>query len=135
MKSDRARDGIRCEETGSCRIQTCHRNASASCKPSVIRDRNFGLYRMWSCGSGANIAATVPFDRMGSPGARFGRTVESVSRQTWDSEMIECRCVFHHAGERFPLHAVDGYGRDDLGWQPGRTNRSIAQGPLTETLR
>lgn len=92
--------------------------AQAFSRPTVARDARGG-YEMWfsyRSGSGQKY-------RIGYAVSENGRAWQlaldqagiDVSRDGWDSEMIEYPFVFEHKGERYMLYNGNGYGRTGFG--------------------
>jgi hypothetical protein len=86
----------------------------AICKPCVLKDRD--AYRMWFCSRGEKYRIQHATSSDGVSWTRLGKDEGiDVSREGWDSDMIEYPCVFDHGGRRWLLYAGDGYGATGFG--------------------
>jgi len=114
IKYAESEDGIRWKREDVIAIDFGTADEYAICKPCVIRDGDG--YRMWFCARGASYRICYAESADGIAWTRMDKKVGiDVSREGWDSEMIEYPCVFDHAGERYMLYAGNGYGRTGFG--------------------
>ena len=92
--------------------------AQAFSRPTVVPSPKTGFEMWYSYRSGKG----TPY-RMGYASSEDGEKWNSqpelsgiaVSRQGWDSEMIEYPFVFDHEGERFMLYNGNGFGKTGFG--------------------
>lgn len=93
-------------------------------RPTVVGSEAEG-FRMWFSYRGGGDLYRIGYavSRDGEAWAlRLDQTGIDVSRDGWDSAMIEYPFVFHHAGEIYMLYNGDGYGRTGFGlaiWNEG----------------
>jgi len=86
----------------------------ALCKPCVVKDPD--AYRMWFCSRGDTYRIQLAESKDGFNWERKGQDPGiDVSRDGWDSEMIEYPCVFDHKGQRYLLYSGNDYGRTGFG--------------------
>ncbi len=107
-------DGIHWERKGHVAIPLQYRDECAICRPCLIKED--GIYKMWYSYRGqtyrigyAESADGIWWER------KDGEVGIDVSREGWDSEMIEYPFVFDHDTNRYMLYNGNGYGRTGIG--------------------
>jgi len=114
IKYAESSDGIHWQRENVIAIDFAAPDEYAICKPCVIGDPDG--YRMWFCARGPSYRIRYAESPDGIAWTRMDRDAGiDVSREGWDSEMIEYPCVFDHRGERFMLYAGNGFGRTGFG--------------------
>jgi len=92
--------------------------AQAFSKPTVVCD-NQGCYEMWfSYRSGKGEAYRIGYAVSNNATdwqLKLDEVGIDVSKDGWDSEMIEYPFVFEHKGERYMLYNGNGYGKSGFG--------------------
>jgi hypothetical protein len=92
--------------------------AQAFSRPTVDRARDGGWEMWFSYRGGGGDTYRIGYARS-RDGERWelalSETGLDVSREGWDSEMIEYPFVFRHKGRRYMLYNGNGYGRTGFG--------------------
>ncbi len=108
-------DAIHWERSGKVVIDSASPEENAICKPCVLREANG--YRMWFCCRpyAEKYRIHVAESNDGIEWKRLGEDDIGVSRDGWDSDMIEYPCVFDHGGHRYLLYSGNGFGKAGFG--------------------
>jgi len=114
LKYAESSDGIKWNRLNQIVINSESPQEYAICRPSVLYED--GAYHMWFCSRGEKYRIHWAESADGINWTRNGqeRGID-VSKQGWDSEMIEYPCVFKHKDTRYLLYAGNGYGQTGFG--------------------
>lgn len=107
-------DGIDWRRNGIVCIDFEHEGEYAISRPCVIRED--GLYKMWYSWRGERYRLGYAESEDGLRWVRRDASVGlDVSKDGWDSEMIEYACVFDYEGRRYMLYNGNQYGGTGIG--------------------
>ncbi|EMS77643.1 glycoside hydrolase family protein [Desulfotignum phosphitoxidans] len=107
-------DGIHWVRKGHVSIDYSNDEESAISRPSVLNEN--GLWKMWFSYRGRSYRIGYAESHDGKNWTRKDHLAGiDVSKDGWDSEMIEYPFVFDHKGERFMLYNGNGYGKTGFG--------------------
>ncbi|MDH5184781.1 MAG: hypothetical protein OEX12_12940, partial [Gammaproteobacteria bacterium] len=107
-------DGINWKRDGVVAIDYSNEDEYAISRPSVIYENN--CWRMWYSFRGESYRIGYAESLDGKIWTRMDKDVGiDVSKDGWDSEMIEYPFVFDHKGQRYMLYNGNGYGKTGFG--------------------
>ena len=114
IKYAESEDGINWERTGLVCIDFKSKDEYAISRPSVIKES--GMYRMWYSYRGEAYRIGYAESSDGVLWVRKDREAGiEVSREGWDSKMIEYPYVFQHENKKVMLYNGNGYGQTGIG--------------------
>ena len=114
IKYAESQDGINWVRHGKVCIDFKSSDEYAISRPSVLKDDN--IYKMWYSYRGRKYRIGYAESDDGMNWTRKDEEAGiDVSRQGWDSEMIEYPHVFDHKGKRYMLYNGNDYGKTGFG--------------------
>jgi len=114
IKYAESRDGIHWKREGIVCVNFKSKDEYAIARPCVIKDQD--KYRMWYSYRGETYRIGYAESKDGIDWQRKDDQVGiDVSKEGWDSEMIEYAHVFDHNKERYMLYNGNGYGKTGFG--------------------
>jgi len=114
IKYAESTDGIIWDRKGIVAIDFKSDDEYAISRPCVIRDGD--LYKMWYSYRGDKYRIGYAESNDGIDWTRMDEKVGiTVSKDGWDSEMIEYAHVFDYNGDRYMLYNGNGYGKTGFG--------------------
>lgn len=114
IKYAESKDAVHWERNGQIALHFKYKGEYALSRPFVIKEN--GIYKMWYSyrGKAYRIGYAESHDAL-----NWTRKDEEVgidvSREGWDSEMVEYPHLFDHKGKRYMLYNGNGYGRTGFG--------------------
>jgi predicted GH43/DUF377 family glycosyl hydrolase len=114
LKYAESSDGIKWDRPDRIVINSENPAEYAICRPTVLHEND--LYSMWFCSRGDKYRIHLAESTDGLNWTRKGQDRRiDVSKEGWDSEMIEYPCVFKHNDKRYLLYAGNTFGRTGFG--------------------
>lgn len=118
LKYDESLDGVKWSRNPTVAIDFEHPGEHAISRPCVLKNQE--TYQMWysyrSSPNGKTYRIGYAESTDGKNWKRLDESVGlSVSKEGWDSEMIEYPFVLDHGGQRFMFYNGNGYGKTGIG--------------------
>ncbi len=116
IKSACSVDGVKWEQTGRVAIDFKNPSENALARPCVLKDGK--LYRMWFSYKGGEGTYRIGYAESDDSLIWERRDHEAgidVSRDGWDSEMVEYAFVVRHKGRLHMFYNGNGYGKSGIG--------------------